>query len=982
MTILQFMKKNLLCLCLFLGSFISFSQDNTASLAQNPASMRWSQIKTPHFNLIFPKEIQNVGNRTANLLETVYAPVSKSLGRQPRPIAVILQNQTAISNGFVSLFPRRSEFFTTPPQDYTLLGNNNWIDLLAVHEFRHVVQNDKALIGVTKTLYTLLGNNGLGVVTSLVVPNWFFEGDAVGTESVLTLSGRGRIPSFDMALRTQLLTNAPFSYAKAVTSSFKNYVPNHYVSGYVMTSYLKNKFGGDAWNKILENTYKNPFYPFSFSNNIRKITGLRVEQLYQASFEDIAQQWKTQVQGINESTVKYLKTTKNSFYTNYQYPQLLSNGRVIALKSGLADIQQLVLLDSLQQEQKIWEVGIFNDGGTMSAAGNKVVWAEFRTDARWGQRNYSEIKLFDIITNTCKRLTTHTKLSVPAIAKDEKKLVAVENKPNNQQTLVVVDAEQGTILNTLPNPQNALYIHPIWGENNKIYAVKLLNGLKNIVEIDEHLQEEKALFAPLDENIAHPVKAGHYVFYNSGITGIDNIFAVDLNTQQKYQVTNRKFGAFNPTVSADGKTLIFNDFSAGGHRIVTANLTDSSFIPLEQSIGKPIRYFGQMLMQEAGENLLKNIPLTQYPVKPFRKSNIFNIYSWGPLFNATSGNTLNVGISSQDLLSTTAFSTGYSYNPNEKVGQYYANVSYQGWYPKFNFSYTNGQRKTQVALDKDPSGAIDSLKSDTWTQVQYLIGLSLPFNLTRSKYTQSLSFGVNAAITQVTNYDLERRPLSQSFNGTVSSMIYTASYSRQVKRAVRDIAPRWGQALTIYVRNLPFSNDLQGGIRALQSTFLVPGFQKHHSIRLRGGIQHEEGHLDPTGAPNPNQYVFSSPMFFPRGYSYRAFTNLSVASIDYRLPLFEPDWNIGRLLFIKRVKLNLFADIARGETKYTYSTVKNGNIFRYRDDIQNYTTFGIDLSAQFHFLRFPSQFEGGVRATYLKENGQFLIEPLVIDVGF
>ena len=149
---------------------------------QNPTSIKWSQIKTPHFRLIFPAQISLTANRTANVLESVYQPVSKSLGHQPRPISIILQNQTTESNGFVSQLPRRSEFITTPPQDYTLLGNNNWLDLLAVHEFRHVVQNDKAFTGATKLVYNLLGNNGFAATTFLTVPNWFWEGDAVGID--------------------------------------------------------------------------------------------------------------------------------------------------------------------------------------------------------------------------------------------------------------------------------------------------------------------------------------------------------------------------------------------------------------------------------------------------------------------------------------------------------------------------------------------------------------------------------------------------------------------------------------------------------------------------------------------------------------------------------------------------------------------------------------------------------------------------------
>ena len=48
----------------------------------------------------------------------------------------------------------------------------------------------------------------------------------------------------------------------------------------------------------------------------------------------------------------------------------------------------------------------------------------------------------------------------------------------------------------------------------------------------------------------------------------------------------------------------------------------------------------------------------------------------------------------------------------------------------------------------------------------------------------------------------------------------------------------------------------------------------------------------------------------------------------------------------------------------------------------NFTSIGIDLTTQFHFMRFNQQFEAGVRAIYLPDKGQFLIQPLVLDIGF
>ena len=967
------MKKFAIFLILVLPFFHNYGQ--------NPSTLKWSQISTPHFRLIFPSQISATANRTANVLETVYQPVSKSLGHEPRPISIILQNQTTESNGFVSLLPRRSEFITTPPQDYTLLGNNNWLDLLAVHEFRHVVQNDKALTGATKLAYQLFGNNGLAATTFLTVPNWFWEGDAVGMESSLTTSGRGRIPSFDMALRTQLITKGAYSYSKAVCRSYKDFIPNHYVSGYYMTTYLKNKRGIDAWDKVLEGTYKMPFYPFSFSNNIKKVTGLKTEQLYNQAFKDISNQWKNQIAELNETPVTTYKSTNNKYYTNYQYPQILPDGRVLALKSGLSDIEQLVVLDGLQNEESVLKLGIFNDAKMLSVSGTKVVWSEFNYDKRWSERDYSIIKIYDFNSNKLNRITRKSRLTSPSLSADGTKICVIENSIENKNIIVILDIN-GLEIKRIENVENALYINPRWSDNNEIYSVKLLKGLKTVVKIEVESGQETTLFEPLNENIAHPVKYGNYILYNSGITGIDNIFAFDIVSKKKFQVTNRKFGAFNPTISSDGKTLIFNDFSIKGHQIVSMPFEPEKFLPVDENLSKPVKYFGQMVLQEAGENLLKSVPTTQFEVRKYSKANIFNLYTWGIVANSSDVNNLNVGISSKDLLSTTEISAGYNYNANEIQGQFYSNIVYNGWYPTLNLSYTNGGRQAEFYNDK--ANPLDSLVSDKWNQQQVVFGVGLPLNFTHSKYIQSMNLGINTALTQISGYDLIDRPKTLTGNGNFNSMIYTLSYSALLKRATRDIAPRWGITVNYYKRDLLPGNNLNGGLTSYQASVFLPGILKHHSLRLRGGYQIQEGFKNSIGAPNDKGlYLFSSPTFFPRGQTYRGFENLTTLSAEYRLPIIDPDLAIGRFLYIKRIKANLFADHGYGYTNYNWVDNKDGKQINYRGtDSKTYNSFGVDLTAQFHLLRFSQQFEAGIRAIYLNDKGQFLIQPLVLDIGF
>jgi hypothetical protein len=86
---------------------------------------------------------------------------------------------------------------------------------------------------------------------------------------------------------------------------------------------------------------------------------------------------------------------------------------------------------------------------------------------------------------------------------------------------------------------------------------------------------------------------------------------------------------------------------------------------------------------------------------------------------------------------------------------------------------------------------------------------------------------------------------------------------------------------------------------------------------------------------------------------------------------------------LKRFKANFFADFGYGSTNYNWTETKDGRILNYRGSITgNFTTLGVDLTTQFHFMRFNQQFEVGVRAMYLPDKGQYLIQPLVLDIGF
>jgi hypothetical protein len=966
-------------------------------LEQVPASVRWYRLNTPHFRVIYPGGFQSEAERTARRLEQVYEPVSAGLERRPRPLSVVLQNQTSVSNGFATLFPRRSEFFAMPPQDPALLGTLEWMDLLAVHEFRHIVQYEKALQGYGRVLHTLLGAQGLGFSTALVTPDWFLEGDAVGTETILTRSGRGRIAEFELGMRTNLLTRPPFSLAKATGGSFRDNVPSHYELGYFLTTKLKRTYGPNAWSKILNQIYTQfPVYPFSFSRGLRKATqttenprGTSVDSLYRETIADLTETWRRRQDSLRltpATTYPVLAEKANAsrpVFTNYRYPQYLTDSTILCIKSGLGDISQLVLLSRNGIEKRVYTQGlVLNDPAYFSATPEAACWVENRYDPRWQQRIWGEIKRLDLQTGQLARLTTRSRYAAVALSPDGSRLVALRTTAAYRHQLVILDGKTGQELSVLPNPDNDFYVNPRWRDAASLVTVTVKKGGKTIEIIDTRTGQKTALMPLTVQNISHAqAYSSGFVLFNLPQSGIDNIYAVNAVSGAVSRVTSRPFGAYHVAVSPSGTYLAFQDFDTHGARIAEMPLDPAAWPPALLTPGQAdgsTRYFGPLL--NAGAQTLPPIeadsvpPLAMPPPERYRRlAHAINPFNWGPTFSS-SGQALNVGIQSADLLSTSQLSVGYTYDQSEQVGAFSANLSYQGLYPVFDVGFQTGNRRTSFPISPSTS------QIDTWQYNQLTAGVRLPLVLTQSRFNQSANLFAYYGLLGVRGYDLPGRSLGEvGNNGTLHTMLYGANYSYALRQNRRDVGTRLGVQVATTLRNTPFateSGQLKGAQWGSTLTAFLPGLGKHHSLRVRGAYQTQWGTTD---ALRP--YRFGASVLYPRGTPYVGFDKLWVFGGDYRFPIADLHLSLTKLIYIQRIKGNLFTDYAYGTSRIPQ--VDRQNVVRAIVPFQSYDwTLGGDLSFVFNPLRLRTPLELGIRAGYNIRTQSAFVQPLVIDIGF
>ncbi|MEL6413184.1 MAG: hypothetical protein AAFQ08_03615, partial [Bacteroidota bacterium] len=310
-------------------------------------------MQTPHFDIIFRGSIEREAKRIANTLEHLYVPVSHTLGSQPPRIPIVLKNSLAEANGGIyPAGPHRGDFFAFPTQDYNLVGSNEWLSaVLATHEFRHAVQYAKLRQGLNKLAYYWGGEGAFAAIIHWNVPAWFFEGDAVGTETALTQSGRGRIPYFLLRYKVNLLERGGFSYFKQTRGSYQDMLPNHYVVGYLMATHLRRKYGANAIADIFQETTR----PRFFFTAVKNVTGRTVTQLYEDTNAELKALWEKQLVGLQITPAQPIHTRSSTEeYVDYRYPHLDATGNCLVYRYGMGTVGHFASIDQQQGVQHVF----------------------------------------------------------------------------------------------------------------------------------------------------------------------------------------------------------------------------------------------------------------------------------------------------------------------------------------------------------------------------------------------------------------------------------------------------------------------------------------------------------------------------------------------------------------------------------------------------------------------------------------------------
>jgi hypothetical protein len=936
------------------------------STGQDPASIHWRQIKTPKYQLIYPSSFEKKAQYLANIMDLLVKHETTTLKANVPRIPIVLHTQTTISNGVTVWAPKRIEMYTCSPQ---ITYSEEWLEQLAIHEYRHAVQISKMNQGFTKALYFIFGQQATGGILGLYIPAWFLEGDATVTETALSKSGRGRSALFESVLRAQVLEQGIYSYDRAVLGSYKYYIPNAYELGYFVVGQSRKRHGSGFWNRPLDQTAKYPFMVVPFATGIKKNSSITKVRLYKESLSTLDSGWRVQEKATQLSAFRYITKGKKYDFSVYTHPLFLNDSTLIADKSSMDDIDRFVMIDLKTGKEKRLLTPGSHISGTISLAGDLLVWSEQEPDHRWQNEDYAEIKMYNFKTRKIRDLTAETRYFAPIVSPDGNRVAAVYVSPENDCAIHILETGSGKLIQQLPMEEGTMALTPNWSsDGNKIVFTRLNEKGETISIIDIHSGKTRNILPFTYNEILGPAFFfRHYIIYSCDYSGIENLYAVDTLSLSIFQLTSSKFASMDPDFSSDRSTMVYSDYTSEGLMIVEAKVDTSSWIPFDRIEDHSVQLSEFLARQEncniqdstLQRNIYKmnnsdhydlkrdSIDGTLYPSKKYSRGlHLFNPHSWAPVSFDVNNLTVNPGVSvlSQNVLSTTFVGAGYEYNVNEMTGNFYANITYAGWYPVFNFQVDYGNR---ASLYNDTNTG--KMARFTWMETNLAAKINIPWNFSHGRFYRYVKPSIG---TTLTNSVHNSSTPAHFISGWTQSMDYALTASQYSHSVERDIYPKWGQAIALNFRNTPFSGNDLGSIAAFQANLYFPGFFNHHSFWCYGGVQQRE-------VINMNSYRFGDIISYPWGYDNQYDAKLFSLKFNYTFPFLYPDLSLGSLFYFKRFKLNLFFDYAEGFNP---------------DNLNIYKSTGAELTIDMHILRFTFPVELGVRSIYFPDSGTWGFE--------
>jgi len=983
--------------------------------------LEWQVLESPHFSVYFckqqNKDISSFNNPTyeqlaqqiADIAEETYRQVNAQLGppkhHHLQKIAIIMEDFSDYVLGFASPFPHRviRLSLTAPTAKSFDMKFKGWLKIIIAHEYTHLAHFEMTG-GLTTALRALFGQI---LAPNALQPIWSIEGLAVYNETKFTTGGRGIDSRYDMYLRMAALENQ-FNTLDHINGYYLTSWPNGaapYIYGQSLIHFIAQKYGEAKVIALSEVFCEYPYLGFNYA--LKRAIGLNLNELYQTWKDNLKEKYQLQAQKIlsQKNLTPSQQLTKYHYWVDYPHWFSTPDGDKIAVRvstpHSYPSIQTVDPLSSfapltystIKNQSLIKRTYGRNSSFSIYPDSSKIIYAKLGDYEQFYK--FYDLYLFDLKTKKETCLSEGLRARDPDWSPDpdNTQIVAVINEAGTNNLVLInlnsiLDRTSSSLAAPLITKEDITYLtdfhdgtqlyQPSWSPNGNMIALSAWRqGYQDIYILNldpDNLSTNNLNPNNIDNSALQPIfqdksidlspcwsPDGKYLFFSSDRTGIYNIFVFSLLNKKLYQVTNVLSGAFQPSLSPDGKQLAYIEYHATGYELhlmeidqnpnqwaeVKIEYVEPQIIATQQDTTWP--------MQQQQSNDLNISYKIKYPIHPYHPlTSFWPPTYWIPAAQLTE-NDLGIGFSTElkDVLGFYSLPLNITYGILNNNLNYNLNYYNYNHFPIINF-YLSGN-------------AVLTSPTSWWEEGKTGINIYFPFKgqtafTTNSRpYRQIFSLGYQYE----KSFTTDTPSSSDTDPQKITSLKLGYSYSDAEKYGF-SISPELGNSfsLTYEHADKALGGDYTFDKLIFDGRKFIPLPSLHHTLSLRliaghssSDILDEEkfklgGNYSADNLSNTDVNTFSL-----RGYKPATLkgNNLILTSLEYRFPLanIEHSLKLGPLsIFLERLSGVFFIDIGNAWESASSSTsininAENNEINSIWQDFKS--SIGAELKADFNY---------------------------------
>ncbi|MFC1541525.1 peptidase MA family metallohydrolase [Candidatus Latescibacterota bacterium] len=609
--------------------------------AQNPVQLNWREFETEHFIVYYPEGQEFTAYQSIEIAEKVREPLIKLYGEPDTKVHIIIKDTEDYANGGAYFYDNKIEISATS-LDYDFRSYTDWLWGVITHELTHIysIKNSMKAPRWLPMVYfqqieyqdekredVLVGYPNVLVsypVPMFNPPGWLSEG-------IAQYQARGaRFDTWDshrdMILRQSSLNDNLLTIDEMGVFNWNGLgnemVYNH---GYSIIRFISGKYGE---NKILElMKAMSASTAVTFDVACKRVLGISQEELHELWENSLLEKYRavkdslgTLVEGeifrksgfINGfpswspdgSRFAYVSNRGQDYSIAACYIANLDNGgwqwkgkekQVKRLEKEL-DKKRISMLDDTELEDALLSSKGTFDIAIAPGIQSSIIWLDEwnilynrrmpsdRYGSHWWDMYRYVINTKDPREGTPTRITHSLRGTYPDLSPDKSKLVFVKNGAGLNNLFIMNRDDNSQKQITHYDDGTRLY-RPRWSPDGKKIAFTIHQGSEvNIAMINGDGSGFEYIVSS-DGQDRDPAWSsdGSSLFFSSDVTGIANIYRMNMLDRSVVRITNVIGGAFSPAPSPADTTLAFSHFGNDGYEIRLLSLSTTTQ-PVEKGI--------------------------------------------------------------------------------------------------------------------------------------------------------------------------------------------------------------------------------------------------------------------------------------------------------------------------------------------------------------------------------------------------------------